>query len=73
VRTALADAAWWLWIASFAVLEAYTLFNQTEGDTLSERFRAWFHTHTKLGRAIFTVTWSGFATWFLLHILTQTM
>ncbi|MEU0443809.1 hypothetical protein ABZ202_29455, partial [Streptomyces sp. NPDC006186] len=41
-----------------------------DGNTLSERVRAWFRVHTRPGRAVFAVAWTGFATWFLVHILT---
>ncbi|MDF2712890.1 MAG: hypothetical protein K0R62_8542, partial [Nonomuraea muscovyensis] len=43
-------------------------------DTLSENVRTLFRIRTsKLGRAAFTVGWSGFSVWFLVHILTETM
>ncbi|MFD7763578.1 hypothetical protein [Streptomyces microflavus] len=65
---------WTLWIVFFAVYEGTTLANKKKGDTLSENFRKLFRTkHSKAGRAVFTVGWVGFAAWFLLHILTETM
>ncbi|MEU6632836.1 hypothetical protein ABZ905_31820 [Streptomyces parvus] len=65
---------WTLWIMFFAVYEGITLANKTKGDTLSENFRKLFRTqHSKAGRAVFTVGWVGFAAWFAVHILTETM
>ncbi|WP_404949169.1 hypothetical protein HFP70_35895 [Streptomyces sp. ARC14] len=65
---------WTLWVVFFAVYEGTTLANKKKGDTLSENFRRLFRTkHSKAGRAVFTVGWLGFAGWFLLHILTETM
>lgn len=63
----------WIWgglLAAGAVIEVWALRNGTSGDTLSERTRSWFRTHTRPGRALFAVAWCGFAAWFLVHILT---
>nr|WP_237500963.1 hypothetical protein [Streptomyces sp. SID8381] len=58
----------------FVLFETSALINRKKGDTLSENTRRLFRTRTsKSGRAIFTVGWLGFAGWFLLHILTETM
>jgi hypothetical protein len=67
------DLVWGSLLSAGALYELYALRNRAVGDTLSERTRAWFRVHTKPGRAVFTVTWCGFAVWFLLHILSQTM
>lgn len=65
---------WTLWVTSFAVYEGLTLANAKKGDTLSENTRKLFRIRTnKIGRAAFTVGWTGFSAWFLLHILTETM
>lgn len=68
-----ADWMWGGWVLTFAAFETYGIVSKRQGDTLSERFRAWFRVHTKPGRAVFTGVWSGFAVWFLLHILTGSM
>lgn len=49
--------------------ELFTLVDIEDGNTLSERVRAWFRIHTRPGRAIFSVGWTVFAIWFLVHIL----
>ncbi|MFE1289642.1 hypothetical protein [Streptomyces sp. NPDC058751] len=65
---------WVLWTSLFALFETWALVNKLEGDTLSENTRKLFRIRTsKAGRAVFTVGWLGFAAWFLLHILTETM
>ncbi|MFJ4988755.1 hypothetical protein ACIP9H_33765 [Streptomyces sp. NPDC088732] len=67
-------AIWIAWTIAFALFEGIAIANKRNGDTLSENFRGLFHTRTsKVGRAIFTVGWLGFAGWFALHILTETM
>jgi hypothetical protein len=50
-------------------IRGHALRNAREGDKLSERVRCWFRIHTRPGRAVFAVTWCGFAMWFLVHIL----
>ncbi|MFI8265286.1 hypothetical protein [Streptomyces sp. NPDC085665] len=65
---------WTLWTLLFALFETSALLNKRKGDTLSENTRRLFRVRTsKAGRAVFTVGWLGFAGWFLLHILTETM
>jgi hypothetical protein len=64
-----ADVAWGLLLGAGAAYETYGIFNRTNGDTLSERTRAWFHTNTKTGKAVFTVSWLAFSAWFLIHII----
>ncbi|WKX70020.1 hypothetical protein [Streptomyces sp. XD-27] len=65
----LANAVWGGLLVAGVVFEVWALNNGTSGDTLSERVRAWLRTHTRPGRALFAVAWTGFAVWFLLHIL----
>ncbi|MFP3990642.1 hypothetical protein U9R90_24895 [Streptomyces sp. E11-3] len=65
-----ADIIWGGLLAAGAGFEVYALRNGREGDTLSERTRAWFRVRTRPGRAVFAVAWCGFAAWFLIHILT---
>lgn len=66
------EAADWVWgslLSAGLAYEGWALANARPGDTLSERVRAWFRTHTQPGRAVFAVAWVSFATWFLVHIL----
>ena len=65
---------WSVWTAAFALYEAWALINRKDGDTLSENVRRLFRVRTsKVGRALFTIGWTGFSGWFLLHILNETM
>ncbi len=64
-----ANVGWGVVFAAGAAYETYGIFNKKSGDTLSERFRAWFHTNTKTGKAVFTVSWLAFSAWFLIHII----
>lgn len=64
-----ADLVWGGLLAVGALVEVWALVNRTDGDTLSERTRAWFRVHTRSGRAVFAVAWVAFAGWFLVHIL----
>lgn len=64
--------SWFIWATVFLTglaFEARTIIDKRKGDTLTEKTRALFFVHTKLGRVIFAVTWIGFSTWFLGHIL----
>lgn len=63
------DVVWGALFAAGFAYEAYALLNRKNGDTLSERTRAWFRTRTKPGRAVFAIAWGSFAVWFLVHIL----
>lgn len=65
----LADQLWGTLLLLGVAYEIYTLGNVQSGDALSERVRAWFHVHTRPGRALFALTWTGFAAWFLVHII----
>ena len=63
------DALWIGWIAAFAAIEAVALIRDAQGDTLSEHFRLWFRTDTKLGRSIWLWLSGGFVAWFVIpHI-----
>ncbi|WP_236244210.1 hypothetical protein [Streptomyces sp. CC210A] len=64
------DLIWTTLLVLGAAYELYALADTKDGDTLSERVRAWFRVHTHPGRATFAIAWTGFATWFLIHILT---
>ena len=64
-----ADALWICWGALFALLEGNAVLNKTEGNTLSERTRAWFRTKTPAGRFGFTALLVTFVAWFIPHIL----
>lgn len=66
---ATADVVWGGLLAAGAVAEVIALRSGRQGDTLSERTRAWFRVHTPTGRAVFAVAWVGFAVWYLVHIL----
>lgn len=59
---------WGTILAAGAAYETYGIFNKRTGDTLSERTRALFHTHTRPGKAIFAAAWLAFSAWFLVHI-----
>lgn len=57
-------------IAVGAAFEAYTLGTKRQEDTLSETTRRTFRTRThRAGRIAFTVGWTGFAAWYLGHVL----
>lgn len=61
----------WLWIAwgaAFAVIEGAALLNDARGDTLSEHFRRWFSTDTRLGRTAWLAVSGLFFAWFVVHI-----
>lgn len=61
----------WLWVAwgvAFAVIEGVALFNDRQGDTLSEHFRKWFSTKEKKGRTLWVFISIVFFAWFTLHI-----
>ncbi|AWK09605.1 hypothetical protein DDQ41_12495 [Streptomyces spongiicola] len=63
------DLIWAALLALGAAYELLALADAEDGNTLSERVRAWFRVHTRPGRAIFAAAWTGFAVWFLVHIL----
>lgn len=65
------DLVWATWIALFAVFETAALVSKKNGDTLSERTRDWFATHTGKGRATFLTGWVIFSVWFGWHIAFQ--
>jgi len=61
-----------IWASVFVLgtaVEVWALRNGREGDTLSERIRAWFRVDTRTGKVVFTVGWVGFSVWFLSHVL----
>lgn len=62
---------WVGWVLTFFIVEGFALRNDMPGDTFSEHTRKWIRTDTKLGRTIFLVVFSGFAIWFLVHIITK--
>lgn len=64
-----ADALWLLWAGLFCALEMNSLLNESEGDTLSERLRAYFRTKTPAGRFGFTVVVVALCAWIIPHIL----
>lgn len=63
------DVVWGGILAVAALVETVALLNKRQGDTLSERTRAWLRVYTRPGRALFAVGWVGFAVWFFFHIL----
>ncbi|UGY92285.1 DUF7427 family protein [Streptomyces gobiensis] len=63
------DLIWGVLLLAGVGYEVFAIFNTKAGDTLSERVRAWFRTHTHPGRAVFAAVWVVFAGWFLVHIL----
>ncbi len=61
----------WLWLgwaAAFAVIEGVAIANDVKDDTLSEHFRRWFRTDTKLGRTVWLIVSGCFAAWFVTHV-----
>lgn len=65
---------WVGWAALFGIIEGAALvrehvFHTDTGSTLSEHFRAWFHTNTKTGRTVWAAVWALFSGLFLAHIL----
>lgn len=68
-----ADLVWGGLLLAGAAFEVYALVNGRDGDTLSERTRSWFRVRTRTGALVFGVAWCVFATWFLLHILTESV
>lgn len=60
---------WGSLLGAGLLYEMWALISKREGDTLSERTRAWFRVSTRPGRIIFGVAWVSFAIWFLVHIL----
>lgn len=65
------DLIWFVWLLLFTVAETVGILSRRDGDTLSERTRAWFRTNTSRGRVTFTISWVLFAGWFLWHILSR--
>ena len=74
------DVAWGGLLAAGLAFEGWALAHNKRGDTLSEFTRKWFRTgypddpsvrRSKAGRIIFGVAWTGFAGWYLWHILWQ--
>lgn len=64
-----ADFVWGGLLLAGAAFEAYALRNGRSGDTLSETTRRTFRVRTPVGRAAFGLAWTGFAVWYLFHIL----
>ena len=61
----------WLWVAwgiAFAIIEGVAIRNDKKDDTLSEHFRKWWRTDTKLGRTIWLGISGIFFAWFVVHI-----
>lgn len=66
------DAVWYGILAAGAAYEAHALHGKLDDDTLSAFTRRSFRTRThRVGRAAFAVSWVGFSTWYLIHILRQ--
>lgn len=70
------NTAWLVWlgvtVGSFAVLEALALVDHTEGDTLSERIRAWLGIQpVKQWRLASSAALLGLLIWFGWHIVFQ--
>lgn len=64
----LPDLIWGALLLAGLTYEGYAIANRVDGDTLSERLRAWLRTPTRTGRALFLGTWLVLAIWFPLHI-----
>lgn len=63
------NLAWIILLGTGLIVELVALLNKENGDTLSERTRAWFQVHKRPGWMIFAVAWVAFSAWFLVHIL----
>lgn len=63
------NLTWGAILGTAFVYEMYGVFNKTDGDTLSERVREWFHTKSTPGKVVFTVAWLGLTAWFIPHIV----
>ncbi|MGW7100424.1 hypothetical protein [Streptomyces sp. NPDC054838] len=64
------DWAWGAILSTAFAYEMWTVFNKADGDTLSERIRAWFHTtSSRTGKAAFVIAWAGLTAWFVPHIV----
>lgn len=63
--------AWGLVGAGVLALELYTIYNEDDGDTLSEVTRAVARVHHPVGKAAWTLGWGGFAYWYWRHILDE--
>lgn len=67
------DLLWLIFPAVFVALEGKAIYNErvhgATGETLSEKFRALFHTTTRTGRTVWAIVWTLFAGLFLAHIL----
>ena len=64
-----ADALWLCWGLLFALFEGNAIANETPGDTLSERLRAWFRTKTPAGRFGVTACVLALLAWLIPHII----
>lgn len=64
-----ADAVWGGLVVAGAAFEIYALRNGRSGDTLSETTRRTFRVRTTSGRIVFGLAWTGFAVWYLFHVL----
>lgn len=63
------NLTWGAILGTAFAYEMYGVFNKVDGDTLSERTRAWFHTKSTLGKIVFTASWLGLTVWFIPHII----
>lgn len=62
-------AVWGSIVAVGLAAEAYGLYGDVEGDTLSEVTRAVFHTEHVVGKVAFTGGWMALTAWFVPHIV----
>lgn len=63
--------ALWGGIGAFVLgVELYTIYNESDGDTLSEVVRGLLP-EGPVGDVIWTVGWGGFSYWFWRHILDE--
>ena len=65
------DIVWGVLIGVGLIYELVAVALRRWPDTLSAKTRRFFHTNTGWGRWAFVGMWSGFAAWFLWHIVWQ--
>jgi hypothetical protein len=58
-------------LAAGVAYEAYGVFGEVEGDTLSEVTRQVFRTEHPVGKAVFVCAWAALSVWLVPHIVAK--